>query len=273
MVGGNSRVEIFAHHVEKYTSNPASTARKYAAVHQIAASNGFLAPRVIEIRTDRILLERMHAMRSLGAIYLNGTRREMEAAVGRAGEVLALLHNGLQESGAVTWSPPSGFAEALQRFLGRRVDIEDLPHASLHGDYSFANVWVSCAPAQSIIIIDPCPNFCSTFDDWTVGPAYLDIGKMLSCLEGQISAYRQHRRPSPARVNELQQKFLEGYGSLGRPSDSEMAHAFAFAVSSAQFYRRFGRLSALHRFALYNRFRGNFPSWRKLQTSVGNGNG
>ena len=263
MVVRNSRVHIFEDRVEKFTGTPAELARKYAAVHEVAAANGFRAPQVLNVRPDRVVLERLTDMEPLESLYVEGDRQTLARAIHRAGEVLALLHADLPSSNAAEWSAPQRILGAVRRYLGRDVDISQLPHATLHGDYSFANVWFTRGSSQSIVIIDPCANFGSTFDDWTVAPVYVDVGKMLACLEGQIPLRRQHLRPSPSRVNELQRHFIEGYERFGPKLDVEMAHAFAFAVSSAQFYRRFGRLSALHRFALYNRFRGNFPASRK----------
>jgi hypothetical protein len=238
-------------------------ARKYAAVYDIAVANGFLAPKVLEVRSGSVILERLGDMAPLESLYLTNDPGAIDPAITRAGEVLALLHNNLPRADAVRWSPPPGFMDEIARYLGRRPDIRSLPDASLHGDYSFANVWVTRDNPRSIVIIDPCANFGSTFDDWTVGPIFVDIGKMLACLEGQVALRRQHRRPSSTRINDLQRRFIDGYGRFGSRPDMETSNAFAFAVSSAQFYRRFGRASAIHRFALYNRFKGNFPSYRK----------
>jgi hypothetical protein len=237
-------------------------ARKYSAVHDIAVANGFLAPKVLKVRSGSVILERLGDMQPLEGLYLAKNPR-IEQVITRAGEVLALLHNNLPRGGTSHWLPPPGFLNQMKRYLGRNLDVAALPEASLHGDYSFANVWITRDDPRSIAILDPCANFGSTFDDWTVGPIYVDIGKMLACLEGQVSLRRQHRRPSSVRINELQRRFIEGYGRFRARPDVETAHAFAFAVSSAQFYRRFGRASAIRSFALYNRFKGNFPSYRK----------
>ena len=259
----NSRVQVFEDRVEKFTETPAAMARKYDAVQAIAAANGFRAPRVLKVGPDRVVLERITDMEPLENLYVGGDREALSGAIRRAGEVLALLHSKLPSNDTAEWPAPERIVGAVRRYLGRDADLSRLPRATLHCDYSFANVWVTRGSPRSIVIIDPCANFGSTFDDWTAAPVYVDIGKMLACLEGQIPLRRQHLRPSPARVNELQHQFIEGYERFGPKLDVEIAHAFAFAVSSAQFYRRFGRLSALHRFALYNRFRGNYPAARK----------
>ena len=263
MAVSNSRVELFADHVEKHTHSPERMAKKYAAVREIADSCGFIAPRVIEVRPASILLERIHGMEPLERLYVSGDHEAFAKAIRRAGQILASLHTRLPTSEGVQWSPPAGVTNAISRYLGKTIDIRSLSQVALHCDYSFTNVCVIAGSPDSIAIIDPCANFGSTFDDWTIAPPYVDVGKMLACLEGQIPFRRQHLRPSSSRVDRLQAAFIEGYEQYGRKLDAEIAHAFAFAVSSAQFYRRFGRLSALHRFALYNRFRGNFPLSRK----------
>jgi hypothetical protein len=134
----------------------------------------------------------------------------------------------------------------------------------LHGDYSFANVFITTDARHQTVIIDPCANGGSTFNDWTQGPVYLDIGKMLACLEGQVSILNQVKRPSVGRVNLLQQQFVDSYQSVGSQIDIGLAHSFAYAAASAQYCRRYGRAGSIHQAILYNRFRRNFPLHRKL---------
>jgi hypothetical protein len=118
---------------------------------------------------------------------------------------------------------------------------------------------------QKLGILDPCPNFGTTFDEWEIGPIYIDIGKMLSCLEGQVPFGDRARIPSKEVIWMLQSRFLEGYCSQGVGVDIGLAHAFAYAVSRAQFLKRFPTVGAFrHRF-LYNRFRQNYPLKRKME--------
>jgi streptomycin 6-kinase len=260
----NSTVKVFEHHVEKWSSAPVETAGKYSAIQEIGARSGFVAPRVLEIKSDRILLERLKSITSLRELYLKGEKRELDVAIKRAGEVLATLHAQLPRDGGRPWVPPARFANDLEKYAGRPIDPSILASAVLHGDYSFANVFVTDGASRDIAIIDPCPNFGSTFDLWTLAPVYIDVGKMLACLEGQVPIRNQLSRPSDGRINELQEIFLSGYARLGNDLDLETACAFAFATVSAQFRRRLGVLGAVHRTALYNRLRGNFPGKLKM---------
>lgn len=254
----NSRVEIFADHVDKYADDPEAMACKYSAVHDIALANDFVAPKVLEIFPNRIRLERIRLTRSLRELYVGQAFQPLSDATRRAGEVLACLHRDLPRSGGIDWKPDLRFQQAIFRY-GANLDYRSLPSATLHGDYSFANVFVGCSE-QSISIIDPCANYGSTFDDWTSGPVYIDVGKMLACLEGQVPFRQMFRRRPAHEVKQLQREFVDGYSCYGEDLDLDIARAFAFAVVSAQFCKRYGRLSVIPRSALYNRFRRNFPS-------------
>jgi hypothetical protein len=256
---------MFPDRVEKEVAVPALTAGKYAAVHEVGLASGFIAPRVLGANSRFVLLEHIPDIRSLRDLYISRDRKALDLAVGRAGEILGLLHAKLHHASAACWTPPPKFVEDLQGYTGTHIDIERMPRAILHGDYSFANVFVQGNVPEKLVIIDPCANYGSTFEDWTSGPIYIDIGKMLSCLEGQVSPRHQHRVPSAGRIAELQERFIGGYERFGAVIDRSIAHGFAFGVASAQFRRRFGRLSGLHRLALYNVLRGNFPGTRKLK--------
>lgn len=269
MTARNSRVDLFADHVEKFAASPEATARKYEAVHAIASAHGFVAPRVLDTLADRVVLERISNIVSLREIYVSRDARALRTVVSRAGEVLALLHAHLPDPGCAAWAPPAELSRALRRYLGKDVDLATLPSAILHGDYSFANLFVLRGSPDQLVVLDPCANHGSTFADWTLAPVYLDIGKMLACLEGQVPLWQQHHCPPPAEVAALQQLFVDAYQRIGPPLDIEVAHACAFAVASAQFRRRFGVLSPLHRLALYNRLRGNFPADRKMHGMIG----
>lgn len=265
----NSLVRIRDSEVDKYTSDPVRTAEKYAAVHLVAQAHGFVAPRVRDTRADHVVLERIRNIISLRDLYLGSDLDVLDAAVSRAGEALAGLHRNLPRPGGSVWSPAPRFLADLRRYASREIDVSSLEQTTPHGDYSFANVFVIGSDPDRIAVIDPCPNFGSTFDEWAPVPIYVDIGKMLSCLEGQVPARRLHRRPSHARISDLQERFLASYERSGAKLDREVANAFAFAVASAQFHRRFGRLGRLHQSFLYNRFRGNFPGARKTTSSLG----
>lgn len=220
--------------------------------------HGFLAPDVLSVEHDRVILEKINSITSLQEIYIKKCR-SLRAVVERAGEVLASLHQALPDSRASTWTAPPRFGADLKRAWGHDLDCAALPQAVLHGDYSFSNVFVSQKEGGQIVVLDPCPNYGSTLADWERGPVYVDIGKMLACLEGQVPVRSFFSRPRLTETYELQNRFLAGYARRGVEIDANIARAFAFACASAQFQRRFGKLGVIHRTFLYNRFRGNYP--------------
>lgn len=132
----NSLVRIRDNHIEKYTSDPAKTARKYAAVHEVARAFGFVAPRVYDTCPDHVVLERIHDIISLRELYLGAEADPLDAAISRAGEVLACLHANLPQIEADAWSPPPGFMADLRRYTSGEINISVLPKSTLHGDFS-----------------------------------------------------------------------------------------------------------------------------------------
>lgn len=260
----NSIVEILEHVVLKYTNAPEEVANKYSAVHLIAEQRGFVAPRVLDVCEDHIVLERIHDILPIRDFYVGSDPVALGLAVRRSGEVLGHLHGDLPKEGATSWTPPPQFSGSLRLYAGRDLDLDLLPRAVLHGDYSFANIFVVANDPERIAVIDPCANFGSTFSDWTWGPTVLDVGKMIACLEGQVPAKYHLRKPSPKDILILQRSFVEAYRSTGVELDMEAAYCFAYATVVAQFRRRFGALGRMRSAVLYNRMRRNFPLDRKM---------
>jgi len=260
----NSIVEIKEHVVLKYTNNPREVAKKYSAVHMIGEQYGFVAPRVLDICRDYIVLERIHEISPIRDFYVGSDPVALGIAVRRSGEVLGHLHANLPKNESTNWNPSPQFADSLRHYAGRDFDLRLLPRAVLHGDYSFANIFVVANDPEQIAVIDPCANFGSTFSDWTFGPTALDAGKMIACLEGQVPAKFHLRKPPPQEIRMLQRAFVEAYRGTGVELDMEAAYCFAYATTVAQFRRRFGALGRMRSAVLYNRTRRNFPLDRKM---------
>ena len=257
----NSAIRLFADRVEKLTPDPALTASKYRALHEVAASGEFLAANVIDQREDRIVLQRIHHLTSIRELYISSDPR-LDAAVEKCGQVLAMIHGGLSWPGQATWQPSKAYERDLKSYIGREIAVCALPQVVLHGDYSFTNLFIRNESDVRVVVLDPCPNYSSTHHEWERGPIYVDIGKMLSCLEGQVPARFFFSRPPPNRVRELQRLFISGYSRFAGEIDERVAHAFAYANVSEQFRRRFGGLGLLRRNALYNWLRGNYPAFQ-----------
>lgn len=268
MAARNSTVILSSGYVDKICPQPECVAEKYRAIHRLSMDGGFEAPRVLEVQNDRVRLERIRSITSISKVYLGDKRYgDAEPIMFDVGRILGLIHDGLasQVQRTAAWSPPTGFDRSLQRYAGRPIQWKRQPHAVLHCDYSFANVFVRHGNPSKIVILDPCANNGSTFSDWTFGPVALDLGKMLACLEGQVPLRRFLSLPSRARISVLQEQFLNGYRSV-RSGDWESAEvrAFAYAAAAGQFVRRFGPAGIIPTAVLYNRMRKNYPMARPL---------
>jgi hypothetical protein len=259
----NSNVEIHHDRVTKTTATPAETARKYAELHSVSAISNFTSPRVIEVGETFIAMERLDGLSPLSRHYLDaksasGLNQATTDLFYQIGRILADLHRALPPHQSHPWVPPPSFELDLAKVLGRPVDLSTIPHAPLHADYSFANLFVQRSDLRRIVVLDPCANFGSTFYDRTVGPIYLDIGKMLACLEGQVKPVNQLALPTRQMRVGLQDAFLQGYEHTASfRLDRTLAHAFAYATASAQFARRGPIVSKVLLLGLYNRLKGN----------------
>lgn len=252
---------VLADRVLKESPRPQATLAKYQAVWAVAQASGFSAPAVTRVFEGGVEMERLKGIRSLRGPFLAYQRGSSHDLFAQAGEALGRLHAGLPAAGPA-WAAPMEFETALRRY-GWAEDWRALPTATLHGDYSFSNVQVM--PDGGLAVIDPCPNHASTFEVWETGPIYVDIGKFLSCLEGQVPPL-QMLQTSPVRNGRLQEIFLKAYEEATEsPLDRAAAHAFAYAAAAVQFRRRGKLRGAIKTSALYNRLRRNFPLPVKLR--------
>jgi hypothetical protein len=259
----NSNVEIHHDRVTKTTATPSETARKYEELHRASLSSNFTSPRVISIDKTFITLERLDGLSPIYHQYISSktAHRSSHSAVdlfNQVGRILGDLHTLLPSEGSHHWAPPPSFEATLSKKLGRSVDLATIPRAPLHADYSFANLFIQDSNPRRIVVLDPCANFGSTFHDRTVGPVYLDIGKMLACLEGQVKPKLQLSLPTRQVRVTLQKAFLKGYEArVSFAVDRRLAHAFAYATVSAQFARRGPIISKILLTGLYNGIKGN----------------
>ena len=257
-----SDVTVYADRVERVSGSLLATAAKYRAVHMVARRFCFVAPAVLGTDGDRMIMECLDGLVSLRRAYLERQHGGgWSATFRKAGAVLAYLHTNMPES-RTDWTPSTAFLKALRDY-GWEGDWKALPMATLHGDYSFSNVHLT--PEQEVAIIDPCPNKSSSYLPWERGPIYVDLGKFLACLEGQVPPRELPFLSYQASID-MQEEFLRSYeGITGQKIDRAAAHAFAYAAVTTQFTRRRPLTGWLKRGALYNRLRRNFPLRVKLR--------
>jgi hypothetical protein len=260
----NSEVRINSSNVEKFTNNPIEMARKYRAIFEISENFEFIAPNVQAIKSDRIVMDKVENISSIRNYYLNRNLIEMEEILFNCGKILYRIHENLSTKYSNKWVPTDFFNKMICQYLSiDQATLNHIPITALHNDFSFANLFVVDGRTDQICVIDPCPNFGSTFAMWTCGPSYLDLGKLMSCLEGQISIQYQYRRPTARQIVKMQRAVLEGYEMHGPAVDRKWLHAFAYATAAVQLERgRHPLIAYLRRRALYNGAVGNFP-WKK----------
>jgi hypothetical protein len=272
-----ARVRLMDGRVEKLIGeHVAPIARKYDAIHRIALHEGFVAPKVVSYdeRDGMLVLERIERLVSIRELYWLFMVKRSDEAIGlalmrRAGEILASLHLGLQSAQFSEWTPCASFTAALQDYGYHQTDMGTVPHAQLHGDFGFANIFVQGAFRldSPLVVIDPCADGYSSCEDLDRGPVYLDVGKFLVCLEGLIRPSRQLFL-DPHKIARLQNAFLDGYAAkVPYAVDRVACFAFAYALGRLYFSKLYPRSKWLAIRMLYNRpWKRNFPLERKLET-------
>jgi hypothetical protein len=269
-------VRILEQTVEKVvTGDVQALADKYRDLRQIGQKAGFVVPAVQHVRGDgnTLVFERIHHMRSIRDWYLEsmGDPSLLEITAGlfhRVGAILAAIHAGEYSHEGETWSPPVRFSSAVAEYMEGAVG-EEGDAVELHGDFGFANVF-TCGQEPSgchrLVVIDPCADGYSTFNDWCRGPRYVDLGKMLLSLEGKVSL-RHQGRLRPTVIRALQQSFIRGYGDhAGVPVDPAMSYAYAYGAGACYFRYRFGPLGRYANRMIFNRgWKRSFPLVTKLE--------
>lgn len=269
-------VRILHDTVEKsVSSEPARIADKYRNIRCIGEKSGFLVPRVLEVRPEDgvVVFERIRPLRSVRDWYLAamedpdalGLARKVFYRIGRS---LAAIHDGSYSHSGEAWVPSDVFCHAVRKY-GGSLDSDADNMVELHADFGFANVFTcdeTISEDAPLVIIDPCADGYSTFNDWCRGSRYVDIGKMLLSLEGKVSARHQLRLRQEVIID-LQSSFLQGYGEhIGKILDVGLGYAYAYGIGACYFYRRFGPIGRFGNYMLYNRlWKRNYPLGAKIQ--------
>ena len=187
---------------------------KASALYELSGREGFSAPRPLRVdqETNTIVYAALTDLQSIRDVYLDYVCGAVDdqAAINtffESGRVLAAIHRELQLSNARRWESPERFSSSGE--TGDRFEM--LPMAFLHGDYGFANVFVGESDTD-LIVLDASPNYFVTFSTNCYGPVYLDIGNMLSCMDGLVP-WAKHLKMQLARVRTLESAFVSGYES------------------------------------------------------------
>ena len=197
---------------------------KAEALRRLAERQSFVVPRVIDASLEHgvIRFEYLPGLQSIRELYLAACRSRLRAAVAEeafreAGRALACIHAELKLDGTATWQAPAALIEALRR-EGESTQLLSAcgtEPVTLHGDYGFANVFVTGDDSRRIVVLDPSANGFTTFASNERGPRFVDLGNMVSCLQGLVPV-RHYPSMDWSRAASLVESFLTGYESGAR---------------------------------------------------------
>ena len=265
------KIVISKNRVSKVVDELADATSKYAAVHRLSVKFGFRAPAVLsyETATKTLNLERLFHLTSLREVYLEAmTSKNFVEADGcffEAGKVLSILHANLENEEVVAWRAPQSFLRNLRRYGLEAGPESKWQNAIIHGDFGYSNIFLNSD--KHTVVLDPSPDGIVTKHHWESGPVYIDLGRMLACLEGAALPLLQTISLNYAIVRRVQSAFLDGYRSVSKfDLDHATAFAFGYAIVREQSKQAKWIASVTKPALRYNRMvRRNFPLSRKLK--------
>ena len=173
---------------------------KLNVIANCAAQNNFIAPRAWPcVRDGIIAMQKIDLIRNVREPYAYFTCKShhhgREAAlymVLESGRVLALIHSALSNHMKI---------------------LETDKLSALHGDFGFSNIFLN--RESKLVVLDPFPDFYSSFNVWEVGNRSKDLAMFASCLLGRLPV-SQLIKLRPEKVHFLLSEFLESYNSTAR---------------------------------------------------------
>ena len=144
-----------------------------------AEANGFVSPRAwpaddpVLIEMDRIQINDS-SQNVFRKAVCEGNAKSVEtcaAMVVEAGRVLALVHRHFK---------------SCQESMADAEASGSIQDCWLHADYGFSNLHLTSD--GNLVVLDPFPQFQTTFDIWHYGSRVLDLGMFASCLIGRLGA-------------------------------------------------------------------------------------
>ncbi len=139
--------------------------------------------------------------------------------------------------------------------------VNELPCAYLHCDYGFSNINYIKEENEhlQLVVLDSSPNNFATFKTGATGPVYLDIGNMISCIEGLVPVLNY---PSMKweLLPEIRGYFLDGYVAHSKADISiDWVNRFTYATAKCYLTRKYpGTIrQKLALRLLFNNYKGN----------------
>jgi hypothetical protein len=275
----NSKIVLGDRYVHKIVSTDIiETAEKYRALESISTICGFIAPHLeaVNVTSHQLTFTRLQHIHCVRELYLFAMRSDAgmadaENVFYKTGEILSKIHNNLPRySASKEWVGPREFDVALAQYgySGSSAASAD-EVVPLHGDFGFANVFYKMEATHDprIVVIDPCGDNYTTSYSWCHGSRYIDIAKMILCLEGKISLLGQFKLRRRV-VCRLQKAFLRGYQSAsGVLIEQDRCFAFAYAIAVCYFKKKHSFFPSAYVQVIYNAIlNSNFPLSLKINS-------
>jgi hypothetical protein len=225
----------------------------------------FVSPEVLRAEGPRLDFQYIDCVGTLKEAYVDYMTTDdveghpLPALIESAGTLLARIHSELDTPAVELWAPTESFRKDLES-CGYSLDqLNAAPIVPLHCDFCLQNLGYT--ESGKLVVLDPSPDFCFTFHPHTHGPAYFDVGMLLSGLEGRVSPLK-YPKLKWERVAALKSRMIDAYNmSASRPVDAGLATAVGFSLARDYFRARYHRVILVRAasWLLYNRTKGNDP--------------
>lgn len=254
--------------VKKYSGDLITEYNKAYKLWDISKNYNFISPKPVSLNNDNntINYEIVHFDESIRNIYLQCMKSKYQLPeesylLEKTGEILGIIHTNLKLDTKHLWNMPKIY---LPNQDNKSYDAEYLsknyPCAFLHGDFCFTNVFYKKIKNDiKIIIVDPSPNYQSTFYADTYGPVYIDVGRILMNLNGTVKM-QDYPFIKWHHLKEVKNLFISGYQKInGINFNEKIANIFSYGEALNYYSIRFTNkiYTKLIMKILFNKFKGN----------------
>lgn len=227
--------------VKQYIAAFESELEKAQALHRLS-SECFYSPKPIHydrsLRT--IVFEQLVSLVSVRKVYLDFLCCEDSTNTwifDRAGSALAELHARLRLTTRSEWKAPAIVAKHEPDLSAALLDT---PHAQLHCDFGFSNVFIQLVGNETrLVILDASPNYFMTEAPDTFASVYLDLANFAACLDGLVPMVH-YLRIDWQLAAILKGRFLDAYEMTSRLTlDRTLLQRVTDATARAYFSTKF----------------------------------